>query len=78
MREGIDEVDPSIQGAICMGGDDCEFAEENANIFAFLMPKDGKNYLTVKRKCVKIPKNVEISTIAVQTKKKQKTICFGT
>lgn len=34
IREGIDEIDPTIQGAICMAGKDCEFAEEEAEIIA--------------------------------------------
>lgn len=33
MREGIDEADVTLQGAYCTTGDDCEFAEELAQIF---------------------------------------------
>ena len=32
MREGIDSVDKTIQGAFCACGDDCEFAEEMAQV----------------------------------------------
>lgn len=34
MREGIDSVDPTIQGIICTAGNFCEFTEDMAEIFA--------------------------------------------
>ncbi len=43
MREGIDEIDPGIQGINCTSGETCEFVEYNNKAFA------GKNNPTIVR-----------------------------